>query len=181
MNMKKELTQETILSLEFNYAQETSTQAQNDRLTVVNFFLGLFGGTTTLALGLYTSEPLRPIIPFILILLSIIGYIFIITLVRLRQAWISSILVMNRIKSYYKSEFENLEKVLLWSDKSIPKPHKFKTLSYLSAIIIALLGATLIFTAVIMLTASVVLSVWFAINSLIINIVTYHIMLARGI
>lgn len=179
--MKSTLSEETILSLEFHYAQETSIQAQKDRLTLVNFFLGLFGGTTTLALGLYTSESLRPIIPFILILLSIIGYIFIITLVRLRQAWISSIEIMNQIKSYYKSKYENLNQVLLWSDKSIPKPQKFKTLSYLSAIIIAILGGTLIFTAFIMLTGNIFLTIFFAITSLIINIATFHTMLAKGI
>lgn len=179
--MKSTLSEEKILELEFTYAQETSIKAQEDRLTVVNFFLGLFGGTTTLALGLYSSEYLRFIIPFILILLCIIGYIFIIKLVRLRQAWVSSIEVMTQIKSYYKSEFKNLESVLLWSDKSIPKPQKFKTLSYLSAIVIALLGGTLIFTAFIMLTGSIFIAVLFAIVSLIINIATFHIMLTKGI
>ena len=41
----------TVLALEFEYAKESSFKAQSDRLTLVNFYIGIFIATAAAAFG----------------------------------------------------------------------------------------------------------------------------------
>lgn len=131
-----------ILLEEFKYAADSSMQTQRDRLTIVNFYLILFTAITAAGFGIEGTsaadlDALRPVLFFSF---SIISFIFIIFLIRLRQAWFGSVRVMNRIKEYFIKDNKDLEKYLLWSAKTLPNPQRFKTVSSLSALLVSVLG-----------------------------------------
>lgn len=133
-----------ILSLEFNYAKDATLMAQDDRLKIVNFYLGLYATTLSIVFGLGNLTRQDNFLNFgilILFILSLIALIFTLQLIRLRQAWFDSIYTMNLIKKYFTDKDEELDKYLRWSINSLPKAEKFKTVSYFSALVIAVLGS----------------------------------------
>lgn len=166
----------TILQSEFEYAKETSLQAQQDRLTMVNFFLGLYAAVITASFSIQV-EAFRQIVPALLLILALIGFIFIVTLVRLRQSWVSSIKAMTRIKAHFTRHDPELERAFEWTVKSIPKPAKFKTISYLSAIIVAILSSTAVFASFLIIFNSFLFALLITLLFLVLSIATYQFML----
>jgi hypothetical protein len=168
-----------ILKLEFDYAKSTSIQAQQDRLTLVNFYIGLFTLVVSVTIGIFEniSDTYSKGISITFFILSVIGYLFVLQMVRLRQAWIDSAKVMNRIKDYFTDRDENLLEYIIWKTNTIPKPHKFKTINYFSSIIITLLGTGSLVAGLIVLEVF-----WIQIALLsslysIVCIASYHFML----
>jgi hypothetical protein len=144
------LEPEEILKLEFGYAQESATQAQADRTTIVNLYLFLVGGVGSVAVGLPQLGTKNGVdVPhsayaLSFALLGIIGFFTLMKLVRLRQAWSESVHAMNTIKKFYLDRFPELEPAFDWHVGSIPALGKPWTITFNLALLIALVDCAAI-------------------------------------
>lgn len=167
-----------ILKLEFEYAKSTSLQAQSDRLSLVNFFVGIFGAISSISIALINSESdYSRYFSLGFFLLSFIGYIFIIKIIRLRQAWIESARAMNSIKGFFISKSNELDEVFIWKTNSIPKAQKFKTISYLSAFLINILSTASLLLGLLFSGVNLVVGVILCVIFFLICISTYYFFL----
>lgn len=142
-----------ILKLEFEYAQETAEQAQDDRTAIMNLYLLLVGGVGSIAVGLsqYGSGATNlPRIASALLfgLLALTGFFVLLKLVRLRQAWFDSVRAMNRIKQFYLERFPDLEKAFLWKPGTIPARNKPWTITFNLCLLVAILDSVALAIAV---------------------------------
>jgi hypothetical protein len=136
-----QLTPEEILKLEFEYAQTTAEQAQDDRATILNLYILLVGGVGSIIAGLGQALP-RGVYVIVFGLLALIGFFMLMKLVRLRQAWHDSVLTMNRIKDYYVERFPELAKALRWRTTTIPPPGKWWTITFSLSVLVAIIDST---------------------------------------
>jgi hypothetical protein len=167
-----------VLKLEFEYAKATSLQSQTDRLSIVNFFIGIFGAISSISIALINSEEdYSRYYSFGFFLLSFIGYIFIIKIIRLRQAWVESARAMNSIKGFFVSKSNELEDVFIWKANSIPKAQKFKTISYLSAFLINILSTSALFMGLLFSGVHLLFGIILSLIFFFICISTYYIFL----
>jgi len=142
---------EDILKLEFEYAEETAEQAQNDRTAIVNMYLLLAGGIGSVAAALaqFARGPdLSRIYALLFLILALIGFFTLMKLVRLRQAWHDSALTMNRIKDLYLARFPDLEKAFRWRTESIPAPGKPWTITFNLSLLVIILDSVALAVAV---------------------------------
>ncbi len=137
-----------ILKLEFEYARETATQAQNDRTTIVNLYLLLVGGVGSAAVGLSQLQLPRGAYVILFGLLGLIGFFTLMKLVRLRQAWQDSARAMNQIKDFYLTRYPDLKEAFLWKTHTIPAPGKLWTITFNLALLVALIDSFSIAVAV---------------------------------
>lgn len=139
------LNPEEILKLEFEYAQTTAEQAQDDRATVLNLYLLLVGGVGSIIVGLGQasgSDLPRGIYVIVFGLLALIGFFTLMKLVRLRQAWHDSALTMNQIKDFYVERFPELAQALRWRTTTIPPLGKAWTITFSLALLVAIIDST---------------------------------------
>jgi hypothetical protein len=145
--MRDELHSEEILKLEFEYARETATQAQNDRTVIVNMYLLLVGGVGSLLVAAQTIAPVeRLFVPpqglsLLLCVLGVLGTLTCFKLIRLRQAWYESARAMNTIKAYYLERIPELHSAFLWKPGTIPAPGKAWTITFILAVMVTLLSS----------------------------------------
>jgi hypothetical protein len=139
------LDPEEILKLEFGYAQETATQAQNDRTAIVNLYLLLVGGVGSIAAAsvqpgsvLGTGLP-RFAYAVVFALLAAIGFFTVFKLIRLRQAWYDSAQTMSRIKDFYLEKFPDLKPAFRWKTEFIPAPGKPWTITFNLSLLVILI------------------------------------------
>ncbi len=168
-----------ILKLEFEYAKSSSFQAEKDRLAIVNFYLGLFGIVTPVVFGLreVIDTNLNIVGAIILLVIAFIGVIFVLQLVRLRQAWIESAKAMGRIKDYFIEQNKSISNYLIWQSQTIPKPQKFKTISFFSSITIICLGTVSLVLALTLLGLTSLFIALIALLYMISLFFTYYFML----
>ena len=142
-----ELHEEEILKLEFEYAQKTAEQAQDDRMAIVNLYLLLVGGLGSVALALpqFSAQPAFALpdeaYAVLFGLLGLLGFFTLLTLVRLRQAWQDSALAMNRIKQLYIEKFPDLANAFRWRADTIPPPGKLWTITFNLSLLVALIDS----------------------------------------
>jgi hypothetical protein len=147
------LEPEEILELEFEYAQETAAQAQNDRTTVVNLYLLLVGGVGSIGVALPQLGPASglnvPRLGYALLfaMLGIIGFFTVMKLVRLRQAWYDSVRAMSQIKDFYLGRFPDLQSAFHWKTETIPPPGKPWTITFILTLLVALIDCAAIAVA----------------------------------
>jgi ADP-ribose pyrophosphatase len=149
------LSLETILSQEFNYANVTAYQANEDRARIFSLYLTLVGVLAT-ALGVAfqfvqgqsnaQTRALFPPIAFLLVLLSgALGSVFFLQIIHLRRAWRESVLTMNRIKEYYirslLSAHSDIVDAFRWRLKTIPTGERFGSIPFLISFTVAVLGS----------------------------------------
>ncbi len=151
------LNSEEILKLEFEYAQTTAEQAQDDRATILNLYILLVGGVASIIVGLSQVgssdlprglELPRGVYALVFALLAVIGFFTLMKLVRLRQAWYDSVLTMNRIKDFYVERFPDLAKALRWRTTTIPPPGKAWTITFNLCLLVAIIDSTALAVAV---------------------------------
>jgi hypothetical protein len=143
-----------ILLEEFEYIKETAAQAMNDRHTLVNYFL-LSAGVVLASFGLMVSEEGGARFPYryevligLNLLFNLVGWVYFMQVVRLRQAWCESARAMSHIKqvfaknSLYSSE--TAKPSFRWNIESIPQAEKKMTVFYFSALLISILNAAAI-------------------------------------
>ena len=141
-----------ILELEFEYAQETAEQAQDDRTAIMNLYLLLVGGVGSILAAAYQSQSAlnipRHAFALLFALLAVTGFFVLMKLVRLRQAWFDSVSAMNRIKQFYLERFPDLEKAFLWKPDTIPARNKPWTITFNLCLLVAILDSVALAVAV---------------------------------
>ena len=141
------LNPEEILKLEFEYAQTTAEQAQDDRATILNLYILLVGGVGSIIAGLGQALP-RGVYVIVFGLLALFGFFTLMKLVRLRQAWYDSVLAMNRIKDFYVERFPELASALRWRMETIPALGKPWTITFSLCVLVAIIDSTALAVAV---------------------------------
>lgn len=171
-----------LLKMEFSYAMETSMQAQKDRLTMLNFYLGLYTAVFAGNIGLSEiSNDLKNLIPFSFLILAFVSFIFILQVIRLRQSWYSSAKSMNLIKEYFFERDESLKSFIKWKSETLPTPEKFKTVSWLIAFLISVLGTISLGVGMILLSSPVILTVLVSLLFFLVCLLCYQFMLQYGV
>src|SRR5436190_1889536 len=101
---------ETMLIEEYKYASSTAYQAIEDRARMINLYYILLGLLATGLSAIYqfsgSSRPYSQLLVILLLLVvSGLSLTFFINIIRLRQSFLGSIMVMNVIKEFYIQEF----------------------------------------------------------------------------
>jgi len=153
------LDPERMLLAEFEYARITASEAMSDRHTVVNFYLLLAGAILSVVLGLLgagtaggmalASLPIdvQPYAGTLLLwTFDAVGLVYLLQIIRLRQAWRGSAATMNRIKEFYIEHVAMFSPQLYseafrWRQATMPQAEKKWTIHFFSAALIALLNS----------------------------------------
>lgn len=136
----------TILDKEFDYAQQTASEALSDRHTMINFYL-VFVGVVLSAIVAQVSGGAGPrfLGTFLAWLLAIIGWFYFIQVIRLRMAWHDSARAMSQIKEFYFRHAKDFSQAELregfrWQAHTLPSPDRPWTIFFYSAMTIAFLN-----------------------------------------
>jgi len=121
-----------MLKAEFEYIAQTATQANEDRAKVTSFYFVTVGTLLAAILGTQflsqEGESLKGVFlgfSLLFIFLTLLGYLTIAQLARLRTAWIDSAKAMNQIKEYYVQQVEDdLGNAFRWTKDTMPKAYK---------------------------------------------------------
>jgi ADP-ribose pyrophosphatase len=146
-----------ILLHEFDYVKETAAQAMNDRLTMLNYFL-LSAGVVVAGIGVMVSKEGGYEFPYrdqsviaLSLIFNVVGWVYFLNQVRLRQAWCESARAMNHIKQVFVMNSANppekAKAAFRWSVENIPSAAKKMTVFYFSALLISILSAAVIVLA----------------------------------
>ena len=142
----------SIVAAEFNYIAQTAFQANEDRARAWQYFFVTFATliAALLSTQVETAAQQQLYITFALIfaLLSVLGLITIIQLVRLRQAWLESVRAMNQIKERLIADDPSLADYFRWRNATIPPAFKWRSFGFLQALSVALLSGLAIGAAV---------------------------------
>lgn len=148
-----------ILMHEFDYAAETATQANEDRVKVFNYFLVVAGTViasifTVAEKGTQNSAMAYPLIALFIVLFAL-GVLSLINLARLRKAWVGSAKAMCQIKEFYIDRINTahpdlkIDEAFAWRLATVPRPEAPSIaglLAYSISLISSLsLAATIIF------------------------------------
>lgn len=129
------LDSNSILIAEFNYAAQTASQSNEDRVKIFQFVVA---NTLTIAATVVFSSLAdgvqKPLLGLVFLVFVIFGVISLFQLSRLRLAWIDSVKSMNKIKDFYVSNNESLSDAFLWRTSTIPRADKGLSLAYLLAL-----------------------------------------------
>lgn len=147
-----------ILVQEYEYIRETAKQAMSDRHTMVNYFLLITGGILTIiGSQFFKLEGIAPgavsvgMLTVLAVVINVIGWIYFMHIIRLRQAWCSSAAAMNQIKEFYvingRVPDDLARSAFLWDTKSMPKAGKKSNVFYYSATLISFVSAMVVFLA----------------------------------
>jgi len=136
-----------ILGWEFEYARSTASEAMSDRHTMVNFYLLAAGLLATGVLGFLSKDSPIPVEAAALLLWLVcgVGWIYFLSIIRLRQAWHDSAQAMNQIKDFYIGHVkelspDELSTAFRWRTQTLPDPEKAWTVFFYSAMLIAFLN-----------------------------------------
>jgi ADP-ribose pyrophosphatase len=145
------LSLENILTQEFGYANVTAYQAMEDRARLFGLYLTLVGvlaaalGAVSQLGGNFSKEFLLPVAAFLLLLAGLLGRIFFLQLIRVRQAWRGSALAMTRIKEYYierlRPTVPDIDRAFMWRLATLPAGEKRGTITYLVCYTTAIIGS----------------------------------------
>ncbi len=136
---------------EYEYVRETMAQAMNDRHTLVNYFLLATGVVMATIGAIFSKEglvdsPYKPQLTIaILLVFSLVAWIYFLKIVRLRQAWCESCAAMNRIKQFFLVNEAHMlqdgQSPFLWKSHTIPPAAKKGNLFHLEALLINFISA----------------------------------------
>lgn len=144
------LKAENMLLEEFNYASLTAYQAMEDRARTSSFYYLLLSVLASGLAAIYQfSNGAHAIPQFIVVTLLLIAAIvsvtFFITIIRLRQAYIESVLCMNVIKEFYIQQFKQqmpaIEHAFRWRLRTIPLGERIGSVTFMFGYLNALIGS----------------------------------------
>jgi hypothetical protein len=155
-----------ILAAEFEYIAQSAFQANEDRARVTNFYIVSVGSLIAAILSSHVDSSSSTQIPVywaftaLFVILSLTGLTTIIQLAQLRIAWFHSIAAMNHIKEYAAGHAAgaDLGSAFLWTAKTQPPLFKARSVSFLLALQVALLGGCTVAAAI--LSAGMNLGRW---------------------
>ncbi len=141
-----------IIGAEYTYVAQTAFQANEDRARSWQYFFVTFA---TLIAALLSSQIAgidrrQLYLTFVVIfaLLAGLGLITILQLVRLRQAWLESVLALNQIKDRLMAEDPALAAYFRWTTATVPPAFKLRSFGFLQAVSVALLSGLALGAAV---------------------------------
>lgn len=144
----KALDPAAVLGWEFEYARTTASEAMQDRHTMVNFYLLAVGVALTGVLAILSrgADLPRAAGTLLLWMLCGVGWIYFLSIIRLRQAWCDSAQAMSWIKEFYIEHSQHyepaeLKKAFLWKGDTIPRADKPFTVFFYSAMLIGFLNS----------------------------------------
>src|SRR5690348_3412098 len=150
------LRAENIMLEDFTYASTTAYQAMEDRARMFSFYLTLVGVLIG-GLGLFSQlgsavAPYLPIVAIALLgLAGVLGSVFFIKLIRLRQANRESLIAMNKLKEYYielfKDRLPGLGGAFAWRLETVPG-EKLGNVTFLVCYTVAVVAGLLYAAAV---------------------------------
>jgi hypothetical protein len=149
----KGLDANEVLSREFDYAAQSATQANEDRVRLYEYYLATLG---VIAAG-FLADPNKQghalIFGLLFLGLSFQGFMSLLKLARLRLAWVESVRAMCQIKAYYVERCPDLElaKAFRWTAQTIPPADKKQSVAYVMALTTGLLGSASLGGAVLLL------------------------------
>jgi len=136
---------EEIVAAEYEYIAQTAFQAQEDRARVTTFYLvsigSLFGAFFGTTFNTETETLTYVAFASLFLFLSYFGFITLQQLIRLRKAWFESAKAMNQIKDFLITQNKDLKKAFRWTSTTLPGMYKPKSVAYLLAQQVAMLGA----------------------------------------
>ena len=141
---------ENMLLAEFNYASSTAYQAMEDRARTFNLYLLIFGVLASGLGALYQlGNKLGPNTDLfalaLLIASGIMGILFFLQLIRLRQAHRNSVIAMNVVKEYYIKHFNermpDVKDAFRWRLSTMPTGEKFRNVAFMICATVAMLGS----------------------------------------
>jgi len=162
MKKESELNVNDILIAEFNYAAQTASQANEDRVKVFSFIIANLGTfVAAIILPSLNSSINISVFGLIFILLTFIGTLSIFQLSRLRAAWIDSVRSMNRIKDYYIKDLKilKLEDAFRWKTATIPSQNKINSLAFLLTITIIFLNSCSVSASTYIFSKNIIISI----------------------
>lgn len=145
---KPTISAEEILTAEFEYIAHTASQANDDRSSVVSFFIIAVGSP----LAAFFSADLAQIperTAYILftglfMILAILGTTTVLQLARLRAAWYESMLAMNHMKEFLvKNSDSDISGAFRWTFHTAPAKFKLNSVSFYQTLEVAILSGLL--------------------------------------
>jgi hypothetical protein len=181
----KYLEVEELLSAEFSYIADTATQANEDRATVVSFFLIAVGSPlaaffSTEVFGI-DLKAISLVFSGLFLILAVLGTTTILQLARLRAAWFESMLAMNQLKEFAIEHSEiDLHGAFRWRKTTAPRKFKVNSISFYQALEVSILSGLLFgafvyftlqtinptlpeYTTLLIAVAGAILNTWFQI------------------
>jgi hypothetical protein len=143
---KPSISAEDILTAEFEYIAHTASQANDDRSSVVSFFIIAVG--SPLAAFFSTEQLPSPttniLFTGLFLILAVLGTTTILQLARLRGAWYESMLAMNHMKEFLvKNSDSDISGAFRWTFQSAPAKFKPNSVSFYQALEVAILAGLL--------------------------------------
>jgi len=141
---------EELLSVEYEYIAQTATQANEDRATVVSFFLIAVGSPLAALFSTnLISDDIGSKFPFLLFsglffFLTLLSTTTILQLARLRAAWYESMLAMNHMKEFLIQNAElDVSGAFRWRMTTAPAKFKVNSVNFYQVIEVAILSGLL--------------------------------------
>jgi hypothetical protein len=135
-----------MLIAEFEYASQSAFQAHEDRARVSSYYLVSAGTAVAAILGVQRQDVLPNLstgFALIFAVLSVVGVLTLLQMIRLRQAWYDSAHAMNCIKEYFTKLHNDpaLSKAFAWQRTSLPRRGKAWSVAFLLALTVMLIDA----------------------------------------
>lgn len=142
-----------LIVAEHGYIAQTAFQANEDRARASQYFFVTFAtlAAAVLSTQVNASDPGPLYIAFcvIFVLLTILGLLTVLELVRLRQAWLESVRAMNQIKAEMVKSHPDLARYFRWTAETVPPAFKATSFGFLQAISVSLLSGLALGTALV--------------------------------
>lgn len=133
-----------LIVAEHSYIAQTAFQANEDRARASQYFFVTFGTLIAALLSVQVPgvNPERLYTTFVIIfaVLTALGLITILELVRLRQAWLESVRAMNQVKEQLIVRDPALAAYFRWRMDTVPPAFKLRSFGFLQAVSVALLS-----------------------------------------
>jgi ADP-ribose pyrophosphatase len=144
-----------LLLEEFNYAGTSAYQAMEDRARMFNLYLVIVGVLGAALGAMYQFSGARaftqPLTAGLLAVAGIVGIVFFVKLIRLRQAHQDSVITMNMIKEYYLARFTpdnpNIGQVFQWRLGTVKAGERLGSVTFLIGFTVALLDGLCVASA----------------------------------
>ncbi len=141
-----------VLAAEHDYIAQTAFQANEDRARASQYFLVTFATLIAALLSVQIDgidqSQLYLTFVVIFVLLSALGLITLLELVRLRTAWLESVRAMNQIKARALEQDPALAGYFRWDSSNVPPAFKLRSLGFLQAVSVSLLSGLALGAAV---------------------------------
>lgn len=165
MPSKSPIPVSKLVELEYNYIKETVHQSIEDRYRLLNFYIAIATAAGTVSAGLISVDSInqqtaRIVIALLSFFMWLVGIVFLLMLIRLRQAWHGSLVALNKIKQSTITDEETA--AFSWQLQTIPSPQKLGNIHFYAAVLISSIASIFIAAcAGLLLSAALPLS-WLA-------------------